>query len=177
MKNFTENSEILEELFIENAGLVLCNPFLPRLFSQLELTDEHRFKDNKRAERAVLLLHHMLYENSSLPEPSLVLNKLLCGLEPGIPVDRAIDVSPQEKEAISKMLNGMIAHWNKLGKNSVNGLIDSFLIRAGKLEQGKDTWCLKVEQKAYDVLLDSIPWSYSPIKYSWMKKPIYVRWR
>ncbi len=173
----SENRINTNEFFIENAGLVICNPFLPRLFSRLELTGESGFKDRESTEHAVLLLHYMLYGSNSLPEHLLVLNKLLCGLEPEIPVDRNIDVSEQEKEVINQMLEAMLQSWHSLGNISVKGFIDSFLIRLGKMEQHDGTWSLVVEQKGYDMLLDSIPWSYSPIRYSWMKKTIYVKWR
>ena len=178
-KSFTEDDqpEIQEEIFINNAGLVLCSPFLPRLFTMLELTGDNGFKDKKSTERAVLLLQYMLFESVLFPEHLLVLNKLLCGLETGIPVDRSIKVTQREKETMEQMLNSIIQNWGKLGSTSIKGLIGSFLIRDGKLEQQEDAWYLKVEQKGYDILLDSLLWSYSPVKYAWMKKPIYVKWR
>jgi len=167
-----------EEVFISNAGLVLCNPFLPRLFSMLELTGTNSFKDVKSTERAVLLLQYLLSGNTTIAEHELVLNKLLCGLDPAVPVDCIFEVVAHEAEIMQQMLQGMIQHWGHLGNTSPKGLVDSFLIRGGKLEKdGEGIWHLKVEAKGYDVLLDSLPWSYSPVKYSWMDKPLYVRWR
>ena len=104
----SENRINTNEFFIENAGLVLCNPFLPRLFSRLGLTGEGGFNDRESTEHAVLLLQYMLYGSISFPEHLLVLNKLLCGLETGIPVDRNIEVSEQEKEIINQMLEGLL---------------------------------------------------------------------
>ncbi len=167
-----------EEIFINNAGLVLCNPFLPRLFSLSGLTGENGFKDAKSAERAVLLLQYLLFESTEIAEHELVLNKLLCGLAPAIPVDCTLEVTPHEAETMQQLLQGIIQNWGRLGNTSPRGLVDSFLIREGKLEKDEeDIWHLKIEQKGYDVLLDSLPWSYSPVKYSWMDKPIYVSWR
>ncbi|MCC8155256.1 MAG: hypothetical protein LIP01_14345 [Tannerellaceae bacterium] len=34
-----------------------------------------------------------------------------------------------------------------------------------------------MDEKAYDILLDTIPWNFHTIKLSWMQKPIYVKWR
>lgn len=168
--------EIHEEIFINNAGLVLCNPFLPQLFARLSLTTESGFIDEKSSERGVLLLQSMLFENTTFPEHLIVLNKLICGIEPGISINQNIEISSQEKETMQQMLTVMIQHWSKLGNTSIKGLIESFLIRDGKLNNNDDHWLLSIEHKAYDILLGSIPWSYSPIKYNWMKKPIYVKW-
>jgi hypothetical protein len=173
----SEESENLEEIYISNAGLVLCSPFLPQLFNMLGLLQEGIFPDRKLNERAVLLLQYMLYRETYFPEYQMVLNKVLCGLTTGTPIDCNIDVTNKEKEIIEQMLTGMIQHWGKLGNTSVIGLIESFLRREGKLVQREDIWQLTVEQKGIDVLLDSIPWSYSPIKFRWMKKAINVKWR
>lgn len=40
-----------------------------------------------------------------------------------------------------------------------------------------DRWTLSVERKAYDVLLDSIPWSYSMLRTPWMHSLLMVNWR
>ncbi|WP_290091918.1 contractile injection system tape measure protein [Parabacteroides goldsteinii] len=34
-----------------------------------------------------------------------------------------------------------------------------------------------MEEKPYDVLLDSVPWSYSMVKYPFQEKLIRVNWR
>jgi hypothetical protein len=172
-----EESEILEEIYISNAGLVLCSPFLPQLFNLLGLLQDEVFPDRESSERAVLLLQYMLYRETFFPEYQMVLNKVLCGLTTGYPIDCDIEVTNKEKEIMDQMLNGMIQHWGKLGNTSVIGLIESFLRREGKLEQREDIWQLTVEQKGIDVLLDSIPWSYTLIKHRWMKKAINVKWR
>lgn len=167
----------LEEIYISNAGLVLCSPFLPQLFNMLGLLQDGVFPDRIANERAVLLLQYMLYHDTFFPEYQMVLNKVLCGLTTGTPVDCAIEVSEKEKMTMEQMLNGMIQHWGKLGHTSVDGLIESFLRREGKLVQKDDGWLLTVEQKSFDMLLDSLPWSYTPIKHRWMKKSINVKWR
>lgn len=166
-----------EEICINNAGLVLCNPFLPRLFSLLQLTGENGFKDRSSTERAVLLLQYMLFESTDTNEHEPMLNKLLCGLDPGIPINCTLEISQSEKETMGQMLKGVIQQWGLLGDTSIKGLIDSFLVREGKLWHEEDAWHLEIEQKGYDVLLDSLPWSYSPVKYAWMKKPLYIKWR
>ena len=60
---------------------------------------------------------------------------------------------------------------------SVDGFRGSFLIRNGVMADTGELWQLTVEEKSYDILLDSIPWSISPVKFPWMEKPLYVNWR
>lgn len=75
------------------------------------------------------------------------------------------------------MLKGAMGNWDKMRNTSSQGFRDSFLIRKGILQETGDFWQLGVEERGYDILLDSLPWSYSPIKFPWMEKPIYVNWR
>jgi hypothetical protein len=38
-------------------------------------------------------------------------------------------------------------------------------------------WELQVEKKAYDVLLETLPWGIQMIQMSWMKERLVVLWR
>ncbi|MCI1779226.1 MAG: contractile injection system tape measure protein [Bacteroidales bacterium] len=172
-----EQSEKTEGILIKNAGLVLCNPFLPRLFSLLELTADNRFKDDKCSKRAALILYHMLFGNTGISADRMLLNKILCGIQKDIPIDRKIELTPKEKETIQQMLNSMILSWGKLGQTSVKGLTELFFIRDGILKQENEGWQLNVYQKGYDVLLDNLPWRFSFVRYAWMEKSIFVKWR
>jgi len=174
---FDELEETGEEIYIANAGLVLVSPYLPKLFEMLKLTEDSKFIDEKSAERAIHLLQYVVNERCDSPEFLLVLNKLLCGVISKIPITREIVPQPHEKEAIEGMLKGVIGNWSALGNTSVAGLRESFLQRAGRLQLKNDNWYLKVESKAFDMLLDRLPWSIAIIKYSWMKRAIYVEWR
>lgn len=166
----------MEKICIHNAGLVLCGPFLPRLFSQLRLTGGDGFVDRKSAERAAELLQYLLYESTNIDERDLALNKLLCGLEIDTPIDCSFEISQHEKDTLQDMLKEMLRHWGRLENASPRSLIDSFMLREGKLSEDVG-WCLEIEEKGYDVLLDSLPWSFSTLKYAWMEKPLHVRWR
>jgi len=176
-KTNDETNPVLEEIFIENAGLVLCGPYLPRLFSLFGFLENGAFRSYELQARAVLLLQYMLHESTYFPEHMLVLNKLLCGLQTGIPLDCEIEVTSFEKDTMNQMLMGMMQHWKKMSNTTVQGFKGSFLVRTGKLENTDETWNLTIEERGYDVLLDSIPWSYSPINFAWMAKPLMVKWR
>jgi len=166
-----------EEIYIENAGLVLLSPYIPRLFEMLGLLTEGRFNDRNAAERAVHLLQYLVAQCCNAGEYQLVLNKLLCGVRTGQPILREIEISEQEDQALNGLLQGIIQNWSALGNTSAEGLRESFLMRDGCLQRKDDVWHLVVEKRAYDVLLDQLPWSYSPVKHAWMERVIYVEWR
>lgn len=89
-----------------------------------------------------------------------------------------IELTQKEVETIESMLSGVKANWIKLKNTSVGGFQRSFIERDGFLEQQDKKWVLTVDNKAYDILLDSLPWSYKTIRLPrWLKKPIYVKWR
>lgn len=184
-----ENPETFN--IINNAGMVLLSPYLPRLFSILELTEEGKFKDRKTQIRAIFLIqyavcgtntcHSALDAESSVfpeyPEYALTLNKLLTGFRTSNPIPRMVELTEKETTTVDSLLQGVLANWEKLKKTSVAGLREGFLQREGKLEERENVYHLIVEEKAYDMLLDSCPWSFKTIKFSWMKKGIEVKWR
>ena len=174
---YSDEQAVVEDIYIENAGIVLAAPYLPRLFDMLGLTEKSAFKDREAAARGVHILQFLVNESISSPEYQLVLNKILCGVKPGRPIKRGIELSEQEKDQLESLLLGMIQHWKSLGNTSTTGLRESFLQRHGRLQLKDDAWHLSVEAKSFDMLLDQIPWSYSTIKFPWMDRVIYVEWR
>ncbi|MBS0299333.1 MAG: hypothetical protein JSR32_05290, partial [Proteobacteria bacterium] len=170
--------DVCEEIYIENAGQVLAAPYLPRLFGMLKLVEDGAFVDRRAAERAVHLLQFMVNEQTQSPEYQLTLNKILCGVRTGIPICREIDISAHEQETIEGLIRGMIQNWQTIGNTSISGLRETFLQRKGKLQLKEDgMWYLTVEPGVFDMLLDSLPWSYSVIKHSWMERAVHVTWR
>lgn len=173
-----QNLEVLQQgIRITNAGQVIAAPYLPRLFGMLDLLEAGSFKSPEAGERAVHLLQFMVDESEDAAEYDLVLNKVLCGLDTVTPISRGIAVTAAEKAAIVDLLGAMIQHWKALGKTSVGGFRESFLQRQGTLRLKSSVWHLSVEPKAFDMLLDRIPWSFSTIKHSWMKEVLHVKWR
>lgn len=170
--------DVREEIYIENAGQVLAAPYLPRLFSMLKLVEDGAFIDRHAAERAVHLLQFMVNEQTRSPEFQLTLNKILCGVTTGIPICREIDISTHEQETIEGLIRGMIQNWKIIGNTSISGLRETFLQRKGRLQLKEDgMWYLTVEPGVFDMLLDSLPWSFSVIKHGWMERAVHVTWR
>lgn len=166
-----------EDVFVTNAGLVLVAPFLARLFTKLGLTEGRAFRDDEAAERAAHLLQHLVEERADRPEHLLVLNRVLCGVPPGRPLPRSIVVGPEEDEAIRGLLAAVVEHWGALGNTSIQGLRESFLQREGLLGRVDGAWRLQVEERAFDVLLDRIPWSFRTVRLPWMEALLHVEWR
>ncbi len=172
-----EELEVSENVYIHNAGLVLVAPYIPRLLEMLNLTADSEFKSRSAAERGIHLLQYLVNRSCSSPEYQLVLNKILCGVTTGTPIVREITMDDNEATVIVSLLQSIIEHWTAIGSTSVAGLQESFLQREGRLRLKNDSWHLLVEARAFDMLLDRLPWSFSLIKFPWMQRPIHVEWR
>lgn len=166
-----------EDIYIQNAGLVLASPYLPRLFDMLGLLEGGIMRDAAAAERAVHVLQYLVDGSEGAPEFSLILNKLLCGLPIATPIAREVALGDHEKEAAEGLLRGMIANWKGIGQTSVAGLRETFLRREGVLRLRDEAWQLLVAPKPFDMLLDSLPWSIALIRHRWMERVMHVAWR
>jgi hypothetical protein len=167
----------IESVYIRNAGLVIAGAYLGRLFQMLSFTDGNAFVDDTARERAVLLTQLVVTGQAAAPEPELALNKLLCGVPLNMPVAAAIEPTEHELNTIDGLLKAMIAHWKIIGTTSVAGLRETFLQREGQLVRDDEAWTLRVESKAFDMLLDHLPWGYQLLKFPWMERPLHVEWR
>ena len=172
------SSENTKTVFIKNAGLIILWPFFVHLFQRLNLTKDDQFVSREAAAKACLYLHYLVNKNTSVSEHELCLNKLLCGLPEYTAIPETIDISDSDKELLNELLNVVISRWNIIDNISPDGLREIFLIRSGKLITNQDDQVnLKVDQKAYDLLLNHIPWSISVIRLPWMKTALYNQWR
>lgn len=167
---------------VSNSGLVLATPFLPQLFTRLDLMTRNdlghlAWRSNAARGRAVHLVQWLVDERCDRPEPMLALNKLLCGHPPAEPLCAGIEPTDVELGICRALLEGMIANWPQLSGSSVAVLRETFLQREGRLTGADGAWKLEVEPKAPDVLLNSAPWSFSMIHHPWMEQPLTVDWR
>lgn len=165
---------------VANAGLCLFAPWIIRLFGMLDLLAEDRkdLKDMDARIRAIFILQRLVTaEQREYKESDLAFNRLLVACPFNVPLPKSIELTDKETETIESMLAGVKANWPKMANTSVGGFQRSFIERDGQLEQQEGKWVLTVENKAYDILLDSLPWSYKMIRLPWLKKPISVSWR
>ncbi len=163
-----------EGLYIENAGLVLLHPFLPRFFTGLGIAEENNLL---LPERALCLLHFLATGQVIAPEHGLILPKILCNVPLETPVESDVALTLEEQEEASALLAAVIRHWDTLRNTSADGLRGTFLLRPGKVSLRGDDWLVMVESRGFDVLLDQLPWGISMIKLPWMERMLWVEWK
>lgn len=162
-----------EGIFVACAGLVLLHPFLPQLFASLGIANDDRLIEPDRAMR---LMHYLASGEREAAEHVLVLPKMLCGLEPGTPAEAPGAVTAAEAAEADALLEAVIAHWDALGRTSVDALRGTFLVRSGKLSRRGEDDVLQVEQQSFDVLMDRLPWGISAVRLPWMSRILWVEW-
>lgn len=176
-ENFDKNAPM--QFIVNNAGLVLLSPWLPRLFVTLGYLNEGKrdFKDDESRIRAIFLLQYLVrLEEEEYRETDLMLNRVLVSLPMHIPLPRSLTLTNEEKQTADSLLNSVKAGWSKMRNTSVRGFQDSFIYRIGQLEQQEEKWMLTVDDRGYDLLLESIPWSFRQICFPWLKKYVQVMW-
>jgi len=165
--------EIRDGIYIDNAGAVIFAAFIPTLFEKLGLTENGKIVD---PDLATSIIQYSVSGQLQIEEYELVLPKILCGLDIDFPIDTSIELNEDHISEVDSMLQSLISHWPTLGNTSVEGLREAFLNRSGKLSFVDGEWLLVVEQKAYDMLLERIPWSFSIIKLPWMETMLKTEW-
>lgn len=167
-------NETTDGIYINNAGLILLHPFLPRFFETLGISKEEEIL---QPERALSLLYYLTTGQTKIPEYELVLPKILCEFPLLMPVPADFKITKNEINEASALLEAVIKHWEVLRNTTPDGLRGTFLLRPGKLSQKEDgDWLLQVESRTFDVLLEHLPWGISMIKLPWMKNMLWVEW-
>ncbi|WP_130735397.1 contractile injection system tape measure protein [Flavobacterium sp. J27] len=163
-------------IVIKNAGVVLLNNYIEMLMNRLGLLNENQFKDIDSQLKAVHYLQYVVTGLSTTEEVFLPLNKVLCGLQITTPIMESISITEGEKNLIEGLIKAVISYWSIIGETSINGFRGNWLVRDGLLLEKEDRWELTVEKRAYDILINQSPFSFSIIKYPWMEKPLHVTW-
>lgn len=167
-----------DKIGIQNAGLVLLWPFLPRFFASLGLTSQGQFADEAAATRACLLLQYLVAGTTEgLFEALLPLNKLLCGIALAQPLPTDWDIQPEEAEAATTLLDAVIQNgplWRTL---SVEGFRQAFLQREGLLSTRDGHWLLQAARETHDIIIDRLPWAVRHVKLPWMERLLFTEWQ
>jgi hypothetical protein len=163
-------------LLIPNAGLVILNGFFKMLFDRLGLLDGDSFINESKQIEAIHYLQHVAIGSGKSEEADMALNKILVGLPLAHPIPSGHDVKDEEVDIIQGMLEAAIGHWSAIGKSSIHGFRGNWFVRSGLLYEKEEYWNLVVEKRAYDILLNQSPFSFSIIKLPWMPKPLKVEW-
>ena len=176
----TEQYRDLKHIPISNAGLVILFPFLPMLFMRLNMLSQDRrdFNSNESKVRAIFILQHLMAsEDREYDEKDLFLNRLLINYPSNEPLPKRVELNQDELNTIDSLLETAKTNWSKMRNTSIRALQESFLNRAGFIEKTEWECTLTVEERAYDILLDSIPWSYKLVRFPWMESILKVNWR
>ena len=171
--------ELPEALTVGNAGLCLLAPWFVRLFAMLGYLDEERkkFRSTASKVRAVFLLQYLASgEEKAWREAELAFNRLLTALPGHVPLPGRLPLADEERQTADGMVAGVKANWPQMNGTSVEGFRGSFILREGTLEQEEERWLLTVEEKAYDLLLETVPWGFRQIRLPWLKKHVQVKW-
>ncbi|MFN3810305.1 MAG: contractile injection system tape measure protein [Roseateles asaccharophilus] len=186
-----------EPIWVDDAGQVLLAVYAQRLFARFELLDEsgRQWRSETARAHAVACLQYLVRGAQGLDTPDehrLPLSKLLCGASPETLLAPDSGPEPARQAELEGLLQALIAHWAALGQTSPQALRESFLQRGGRLVQETQAesvegpegrreeparWRLRVEGRAFDVLLDRLPWSYGLIRLPWMSAVLHVDWR
>ncbi|MFZ2405723.1 MAG: contractile injection system tape measure protein [Methylobacter sp.] len=169
-----EAANIKENIYIENAGLILLHPFLPQFFTALGIAAENQLV---QPERALCLLHFLTTGLLIAPEYELTLCKILCNIPLESLVESDMELTESETEEAEALLKAVIRHWDALRNTGIDGLRGEFFLRFGKLFVRADgDWLLQVEAKTVDLLLNQLPWGISMIQLPWMQRILWVEW-
>ncbi len=179
-KDFDNLQTESECILVPNAGLALLSVWFPRLFSMFGLLsdDKKDFKDTEARIRAIFALQYLVgMDKHEFSEQELAFNRILVNCPFSVPLPRQLELSKEEKEILDSMLNGVKSNWTKMQNTSIMGFQHSFINRDGRLNQEEKRWMLTVNERAYDILLDSLPWQFREIRFPWLEKRICVYWR
>ena len=176
IKSIGNSQGITGSIPVKNAGLVLINNYVQMLFDRLGLTENKVFKIEDSRLDAVHYLQYVATGKSNTEEAYLPLNKIMCGLQISDPVKDGVTITDDQIKTIDSMIQAIIGYWPAIGESSVNGFRGNWLVRDGLLVEQEDKWELTVEKKAYDILINKSPFSFSIVRYPWMDKPMHVVW-
>ncbi len=167
-----------EELFIGNAGLILLWPYLSNFFETLGLLkNSNQFITEEAQERAVFLLQYLVGTGGKLQEYEMALPKLMCGMVPRGTVNPFLIPTPREVYEADKLLQAVIHNWAVFKNISVADFQKMFLQREGMIFNRDGHQVLKIAEKAYDILVDRLPWGIGLVKLPWMAELLMVEWR
>lgn len=166
---------------VTNAGLVLLLDGLSELFKTLALTDQEVFVSTNAQQKAIHLLAYLSGEtlqstDQGIAEPQLLLNKILCGMQPSEPVWSVCWLSEYEKSAAQKLISDVIKRLEPNGELSCETFIEQFVQRPGMVEVKDQQWQLRIEPEGRDILLHQHFPSYCTVQYPWMPVPLTVVW-
>ncbi|MEM7039259.1 MAG: contractile injection system tape measure protein, partial [Bacteroidota bacterium] len=173
-----EPEEIPEDvaIYVENAGVMLVWPFLGKVFSRAGLLVNDEWKDEAAQEYAVHLIQYIANKEEGAPEEALFLNKIVVGLPTTFPLERTVVLEEEHKNLAESMLKAVCFQWSVMKNSDPDTLRKTWFLREGVITRGEESWTIRVEKKAFDMLLKKLPWSLSMVHLGWLEETIEVEW-
>lgn len=160
-----------------DCGVVVLFPLIQMLFDKTGCTSGGKFSNDNQKALALSILSYTVYSHFMIPAADVSIIPLLCGFDASmVPTEMPL-LSDNQKEIVENILNEAIHILHPVGRASLDWLRLTFLIRKGTLGEDNNRHNLKIRPSPFDILLDKVGWSYSAVKFPWMKKPLFVTWR
>jgi len=164
------------QIWVQNAGLVLLHPFLIQFFITTGIIGKQGILSHENVDLAVQSLHFLATGNENAFEGNLVFEKFLCGVPLKTSIQKQSLLTDLIKNEAIELLNEVVRHWAALKNTSADGLRQMFIQRDGKLFQEDDKYKLIVERKAQDLLLERLTWNIAVIKLPWISNILFTEW-
>jgi Contractile injection system tape measure protein len=161
-------------LLVENAGLVILNPFLKHFFKGIGLLNEENALTDKVL--AAHVLHYVATGRERDFEQLMTFEKYLVGIDPFESIPREIAISDAIKAESENLLKAVRDNWKPLQSSSSASLRETFIQRHGKLIHESTNPRLVIERKTVDVLMNQLNWTISIIRLPWLDEIIFVEW-
>jgi hypothetical protein len=175
-ENVTFLDKDKNEIWVQNAGLILLHPFLKPFFITTEICDKQGRFLSEDYDLPIQSIHYLATGDENFFEGNLIFEKFLCGVPLKIPVRQTSVLTDLIKTEATVLLNEVVKNWPALKNTSADGLRQMFIQRDGKLIQKEDSYKLIVERKAQDVLLEKLNWNISMVKLPWISKILFTEW-
>lgn len=158
-------------------GMIMLAPYYGTLFRRMNLIENNNFKSETEQLKAYSIIFQLakLHEETPTDYQDLV-PRIIVGIPPEATVTGIVQLSEEELEEIEKFLTAVKAQWKLMNNVSLRGFIQSFLLRTGKVWKEGDKWKIEVDTHGADIILKTVPWGFSFIKYPWNPYIIETKW-
>jgi len=158
-------------------GMIILAPYYGTLFRRMNLIENNNFKSELEQLKAYSIIFHIakLHEETPSDYQDLV-PRIIVGISPEASISGILQLTADELEEIEKFLTAVKSQWKLMNNVTLRGFIQSFLLRTGKVWKEGDKWKIEVDTHGADIILKTVPWGFSFIKYPWNPYIIETKW-
>ncbi len=158
-------------------GMIMLAPYYGTLFRRMNLIENNNFISELEQLKAYSIIFHIakLHEETPTDYQDLV-PRIIVGIPPEASVSGILQLNAEELEEIEKFLTAVKSQWKLMNNVTLRGFIQSFLLRTGKVWKEGDKWKIEVDTHGADIILKTVPWGFSFIKYPWNPYIIETKW-